>query len=520
MRRSIVAIALAAACGGPSSTEATAPPAKPAASAASAKATPKPAPKGIDHPPEGEIVTAAIVEMNGAKYGRPAADFRAGSVTPIDVPAAKKTSRGFEVQFPSHATITTPTVYEHEVIVSGGFQGTQLYAYDATTGKERWGVDLHDDGPSSAACERGTCVVSTESCTVFAIDAETGKQKWSYWLGDPLTSAPTIAGKLAFVSYPSTTPAEGKELPPGANHVLAAFDLETGKLAWQLWLDGDVMSAPVASGEFVYVSTFAGTVIKVEQLSGKVRYAMKAKATSAPVVQFAGGVESMYYTRRADDEKQGAEEMIIRADHNEPHTKFATARKKAGYIDHAVQSHSAYNASSKSQDEHNGFGGGAPAAAAPDKALESVGVDSVSSMQGFQGSRIAHLKDRNVNTMGDEVIATDTETGAELWTYKLAGDAASQGGALGTAPVAAGSHAVLFGTLGGDILQIDPATGKQAAKYEIGGPVRSQPVVDGGWIYVGTEDGRLIAIDTKDPLVTGWPTWGANAQRTGIAIGE
>jgi outer membrane protein assembly factor BamB len=518
MRRALAAITVAAACGGPNTTEPTAPPTKSAATKPAP--APKPVPKAIDHPPEGEIVTAAITEMNSSKYGRPAADFRAGSVTQIDVPAAKKTARGFEVQFPSHATITTPTVYEHEVIVSGGFQGTQLFAYDATTGKPRWGVDLHDDGPSSAACERGTCVISTESCTVFAIDAETGKQKWSYWLGDPLTSAPTIAGNLAFVSYPSTSPADGKELPPGANHVLAAFDLQTGKLAWQLWLDGDVMSAPVASGEFVYVSTFAGTVIKLEQTTGKVRYAMKAKATSAPVVQFADGVEQMYYTRRGEDEKQGAEEMIIRADHNEPHTKFATAKKKAGYIDHTVQEKSTYNESSKSQDAHNGFSGGAPSSAAADKAAESVGVESVSSIQGFQGSRIAHLKDRNVNTMGDEVIATDTETGAQLWSYKLSGDAETQGGALGTAPVAAGTHAVLFGTLGGDIVQIDPSTGRKAATYPIGGPVRSQPVVDGGWIYVGTEDGRLVAIDTKDPAVTGWPTWGANAQRTGIAISE
>lgn len=52
----------------------------------------------------------------------------------------------------------------------------------------------------------------------------------------------------------------------------------------------------------------------------------------------------------------------------------------------------------------------------------------------------------------------------------------------------------------------------------IGSPIRSQPVVDDGWIYVGTEDGKLVAIDTKDPSVTGWPTWGGNAQRTGIGM--
>ena len=117
--------------------------------------------------------------------------------------------------------------------------------------------------------------------------------------------------------------------------------------------------------------------------------------------------------------------------------------------------------------------------------------------------------------MGDEVIATDNETGKKLWSVKLTGDL-KQGGFLGTAPLAAGGN-VLLGTLDGKVLRFDPHDGKQTSTYEVGGPVRSQPVADGGWIYVGTEDGKLVAIDTKDASITGWPTWGGNAQRTGMA---
>jgi hypothetical protein len=46
--------------------------------------------------------------------------------------------------------------------------------------------------------------------------------------------------------------------------------------------------------------------------------------------------------------------------------------------------------------------------------------------------------------------------------------------------------------------------------------VRSQPVIEGGWIYVGTENGRLVGIDTKNPAFTGWATWGGDAARTGV----
>jgi len=509
---------LLASCSSAAPVERTPPKvAPPGATSAAPTTTAAPAKPAEDDKPQGEIVTAAVLAMNSTEHGRPSSRFRPGSVARIATPRSVRTTSGFEVQFASHATITTPTVYDHKVIVSGGFQGKELFAYEAGTGKPLWGIDLHDDGPSSPACEDQVCVVNTESCTIFAVDARSGKHLWSYWLGDPLTSAPTIAKGRVFASYPQTTAEGDKPAPPGANHALAAFDLKTGKVQWQLWLDSDVMSAPVAAGDFVYVTTFSGTMIKLEQATGKVRYAMKAAATSAPVVQFDDhGVEQMYYTRRsaAGETDAPAVEMVIRADHNEPKTRWKGAPKAAGYIDKKAQSKTQYNASSKSQDASNGFSSGAPAAAAPDAAYNNIGVNSVSSMQGFQGSRVVHLADKNVNTMGDEVIATDNETGTVVWRYKLAGNIA-QGGSLGTAPLAAGNH-VLLGTLNGEVLRLDPKSGKSTASYPVGSPIRSQPVVADGWIYVGTEDGKLVAINTNDPTITGWSSWGGNAQRTGI----
>jgi Ca-activated chloride channel homolog len=484
--------------------------------------------RATDDVPQGEIVTAEIERINGPAYGKPPVEFRKGSVTPIPAPKPTKTATGFQVQFASRATIVTPTVYERSVIVSGGFSSKELYAYDAVTGTNQWAIDLHDDGPSSPACERGVCVVNTESCTIFAIEAKTGKQLWSYWLGDPLTSAPTIAGNRVFASYPASTTSDGKPKAAEASHVLAAFDLKTGKILWQIWLDSDVMSAPVAVDGFVYATTFAGTLVKLEQATGKLRYAMRARATSAPVVQFVDGVEQTYYTRRADSPSNGAgakrasepapaaEESLIRADHNDPKTKYESQRKKADYIDSAAQEKSDYAAKSKAEDAANGFSGGAPASAGAQYAFSNVGVSSVSSMQNFQGSRVVKLRDKSVNTMGDEVIATNSETGATMWKFKLPGNSAQAGGFLGTAPLAAG-NSILFGTLDGKVVRLDQRTGKQLATYAVGGHVRSQPVVANGWIYVGTEDGRLVAIDTKDATVTGWPTWGGNAQRTGIA---
>jgi outer membrane protein assembly factor BamB len=72
-------------------------------------------------------------------------------------------------------------------------------------------------------------------------------------------------------------------------------------------------------------------------------------------------------------------------------------------------------------------------------------------------------------------------------------------------------------TLGGEVLRMEAATGRVVARYAVGAPVRSQPIMADGWIYVGTENGRLVGIDTHDPKVSGWSTWGGDAARTGAA---
>lgn len=503
---------------GTSAAPPPAPPNPPGPTAAT-PAPPAPLAKGeTDKPPAGEDALAAVEEMNSDKYARPSKTFRKGHVMKRKAPDATRTASGWQVKFSSGAAITTPAVYEGMVYTSGGFNSKEFYAFEMASGKAKWAIDLDDDGPSTAACAERVCVFNTESCTVFAVDSRSGEQLWSWWLGDPLTSAPTIGGGLVFTSYPAAPDDASKPRPPGASHALIALDLKTGAIKWQKWLDSDVMSSPVVAGEFLYVTTFAGTVMKLEPATGKIRYAIKSRATSAPVVTWKDGRESMYYTRRAEaaEEVDGAAEMIIRADDNHPKTKYTAKKKQAKYIDFEDQSVSGHAAKGKAQDSGNGFGGGAPASANAGMAAGNVGVSSVSTMQAFQGSRILHLGSKNVNTMGDEVVATDVETGDELWSFKLEGDTRVDGGHLGTAPLAAGGR-VLVATLKGEILELDPAKGAVQKRHAVGGTVRSQPVVDAGWIFIGTDDGRLVAIDTKDRTLTGWPMWGGDAGRAGIA---
>ena len=500
----------------------------------------------------GKDVTAEVRSWNSAAFAAPATSFRAGSAHPrqLDTAALTKVGSGFSIKLPSGAPVLSPAVYGGLVITPGGFHSRELYAFEASTGKLAWAIDLDDDGPSAPACEDGVCVINTESCTLFAVEARTGKLLWSWWLGDPLMSSPTIAGGKVFTAYPAGVgvvggqnqnlnnangmngswgnvtpsvpvppqPASGasatrevvgvaRPRPPGQSHAMAAFDLHTGKLLWQRWIDADVMSAPVAAGGELYATSFAGTVYRFDPASGDIKSARRARATSAPVV--VGG--QVYFSQRAEG---SAEESLVAQDARSAKAYWSAERRAAPYLAREVQARSSLASKGAQLDSANGFSGGAPASANAEVAALLIGQANVSTLQSFQGSRMLSFRGANITTMGDEVVATDGRTGQRRWAYKLSGDAAKSGGHLGPPPLAAGNK-ILVATLEGEIQVVNPKTGKVERRFAVGSPIRSQPVVSHGWIYVGTEDGKLVAIDTGDKSLTGWPMWGKNAAREG-----
>jgi len=498
---------------------------------------------------EVEDVLAEVQAMNGPGAARPPTNWRQGHVSNMKFnrKAIKRTQAGFEIQMARKTAIPTPTVHDGKLFVGGGFNSKQFHAFDARSGKLLWAVNLDDDGPSSAVVDDGVVVFNTESCTIFALDASTGKMLWSWWLGDPLTSTPTIAKGRVFTSYPARggggvpqqmnglhhlpqqksaspqqlapkhipAPEQNAKAPP-STHALAAFDLKTGKVLWQRWIDSDVMSAPVASGDELHAATFSGTTYVFSQRNGEIRSAKRSRATSAPVIDG----KQVYYTQRSDKDGEDPREAIAQAERTTGRVQKQMNPKQAGYLDQKVQMKSGYATESLSQDAGNGFGSGAPAAANPQASLSNVGLGNVSSMQAFQGSRIARLSGgNNYNVMGDEIVSTDPRSGKVLWSRKLHGDLERVGGSLGTAPAAAGNH-LFVATLGGKVMQIRSSDGKTVREFSVGAPVRFQPAIVDGRIYVGTQDGRIVCLDTGDRSLTGWSTWGGNPAHTGVASGS
>lgn len=45
---------------------------------------------------------------------------------------------------------------------------------------------------------------------------------------------------------------------------------------------------------------------------------------------------------------------------------------------------------------------------------------------------------------------------------------------------------------------------------------RPPDIPEAGKIYVGTQNGKVVCIDTGDPKFTGWSYWGGNVGHTGL----
>jgi outer membrane protein assembly factor BamB len=471
---------------------------------------------------ERDILTQ-VLALNSNDRFKPKKDFRKGHVTVGSLDKyIQKTSDGYCIQLASQTNIPTPAVVNGSLYLSGGFGSKQYYSFDAATGQLKWAINLDDDGPSSPAIEDGIIVFNTESCTIFACDLVTGKQIWSWYLGDPLMSMPTIANGIVYTSYPANyegtavqtaKDSANKQLSIFPSHVLIALDLKTGNILWQKWIDSDIMSAPVAKDNLLYVTTFSGALYKIKQKTGDILEAKAMRATSAPVFDRNNELIVSRRTDKAGD-SVASEGIMLRGMSNGGYIY----KKEARYLDNKVQVVSGLKAEATKMDAGNGFSSGAPSSANWKAADMNIGQSNVASLQSFQGSRSIYNNGNLYNTMGDEIVCTDS-TGKVKWKYALDGDLDKQGGFMGTPPIYANGH-IIIATLSGEVLIMDAKTGKIIKKYVINDPVRYQPIVEKGWIYVTTDNSKLYAINTGNPAISGWNMWGGNAARTNTTKGN
>jgi Ca-activated chloride channel family protein len=459
-----------------------------------------------------------------------------GVVTPIVSPGVVVTpiTDGWRARLPVARPLGTPAVWEGQVFIGGGFGSYEFYSLDADSGRTRWAITVSDDGPTAAVVSNGMVAFNTESCTLFVVRAGDGSQVWSRWLGDPLMSQPAIADGRVFMAYPA-----------GATHLLAAFDLATGMALWSAPLDTDIISAPVAVDGEVYVASQGGQLYRFEAATGTLRWSRSQRLTSAPWI-VGGQIFAALHDETATDTAGPVEGVgALSTEHGERAQALGTAwaRTPAPWLSGEVQRRSAYGGQNNAFDDAVGFkpalegldktpkegggwepeewlaggdpndsgdggeSGGAPEGARLDVVERNLGQATVCGVLSYQGSRPLVVGSLAIATMGDTVRAVNIESGETVWSFGLPGDVVALGGHLGSPPVHA-SGWLYLATTDGQLLALDPATGSQVWSYAAGVPIRSQPAVVAGRVYVGSETGEILMVDSHHDGAGDWPMWG------------
>jgi outer membrane protein assembly factor BamB len=420
--------------------------------------------------------------------------------------------RGWKVDIPGKHTLATPAVVDGRVFLGGGFGSYEFYAFDAANGSLLWEYQTSDDGPTAAVVDEDHVVFNTESCELEVLTVA-GEPVWKKWLGDPLMSMPAVGNGRIYMAYPDS---QGDR-----RHYLACFDLRTGQEYWREPIEGEIITAPILAEDHVHFATLGGTLYRVRQKDGHVEWKEPRKATSSPVV-WEG---ECYFSQREEvaggnpdsGEVYQTEHLGTRRVHEAVYRQYAATSRKADYLDHAKRvSGSPRYAASTMNDAAVGFSQ-YKGDAKMEQAMHNLGHGHVHSIWAFQGSKPFVSKARLYAAHGEIVSSADPRTDQVFWK-KAVGRAPGDANELLDSPLtppAIANDKLFFGTIHGGLHCLSVETGEERWNLSLGEPILFQPAVVRGRVYVGTDSGSLICIETGEPDDDGWLMWGGDAKHNG-----
>jgi outer membrane protein assembly factor BamB len=392
-------------------------------------------------------------------------EFMTVEVTPdiINYNYLEKTEHGYSMNFESETPVNTPLIINNDIIVNAGFYAPQLYCFNALTGKFKWGLKLAETGISSAVCEDSILFVNTYSCTIYAILASTGELLWSKWLGPSIYSTPAVSNGKVYTVYPNDL---NTFSDASGNFVAVCFDIRNGEIIWQNWIDSDVISTPVISGENVYLSSYTGAIYSFDKNTGSLNGKSEINALSPPTI--VGG--KIFFP--AKSVKSGYAEIIS--------LNSTTLAREKSFVSNAYK-----------------------------PKCPTIRQSSASQKISYNGEQIIHYKTNLFNISGSKLYSINSKNGSINWSFSIA-QPNSEKDFVSSMPIVIADK-VMIATNDGFIKIIDYKTGKLINQFDVKNQLWNQPAVHDGVIYAGTTNGKLITLNTKDKSLTGWNMWGANA---------
>jgi len=292
------------------------------------------------------------------------------------------------------------------------------------------------------------------------------KVKWKFRTDGAVISSPAVANGTVYVG--------------SSDHNLYAVDLEAGTLKWKFKTEGRVTSSPAVSGELVYFESYDGNFYAVDVANGQLKW----KFQTAGERRFAG---------------------------KHLHGASPVAETMPDPFDFYLSSPVVWNGAVY-------FGSG-------DGNIYALDAPSGQLKWKFQTSDVVHASPAIsggtlfIGSWDSYFYALDAATGKEKWRFKTGEDADihNQVGIQSSAAVA--DSVVYFGCRDSNFYAVDANTGQQKWAFNNKGSwVIASPAVQDGKVYFATSDsGMFYELDAKSGTAIfslnfkGWPMFSSPA---------
>jgi eukaryotic-like serine/threonine-protein kinase len=347
--------------------------------------------------------------------------------------------------------ISMAAVGQESAMFRGGLQHSGVYESRGVENLARVKWKFHTDGPviSSPAFANGTVFVGSADGNLYAIEPESGTLKWKFATQARITSSPAIAENLVYFG--------------SFDGMFYAVDATTGQLKWKFRTGGE--------------RRFAGKHIHGIEPSGEVMpdpfdVYLSSPAVWSGAVYFGSGDGAIY---------------ALDKDSGKMRWKFQT-----GDVVHASP---AINHGTVFVGSWDSYFYALDAASGKEKWRFKTGEDhDISNQVGIQSSAAVVNDVVYFGCRDSNLYALDAASGQKLWAFN------TKGSWVVTSPAVRDGR-VFFATSDSALVHVvDAKSGASVFSLKSRWPLFSSPALAGDMLYLGSEEGTLIAIDVKSQM--------------------
>lgn len=418
----------------------------------------------------GDAAAQALFRGDAARSGVAASDAPRGPPRPKWV-------------FPTGQRIVSSAVWHRGLVLFGSDDG-HLYAVDAGGGVQRWKAATGGPVSSSPAVDGDRVFVTSYDGRLHALDAGSGELLWKFvtegerrfearGLHGQRPSSQTFADPFdVYLSSPVV--ALGLVFFGSGDGHLYAVDAASGALRWKLRTGDVVHGSPAYADGLVVVGSWDGKVYGVDALSGRLRW------------QFQGGVDPLLHNQQGFQASPAIAQGLVYIGGRDAHLyaldaatgqerwRFATGNSWV-ISSPAVHAGRVYFATSDTSLVH------ALDAASGKPLWQQQGQAYVFSSPVIAGPVLL------LGVLNGSLEARDLASGERLWSWRTEAAQANPGWAL-----------TADGRINADMLYTQgwhESMAQGALRQFSIGAIFAAPLVVQRVIYIGSADGRLVALE-------------------------